>query len=490
MNKIKITLLMFLIFLLIPSVNASLATMDGNNWTNIDSILDSLGVAYLKTSFNSTYDNKTTLDIVNNSAQLLSSSQITGLDTQLYNKVNTPTDHNGTSGQFLTTLGNGSTFWTNTPPAGSAITYFLHNSSTIDTPYLSKIMNTTFNISTQISFINYTSLPNGNTLIQNWTSPEMNLALIPLGVHTLHINALKVGGASKTIKFYYEYGIVTIDGGNFSSRGTSSLSDEVTTTNTEIHINMLMEDQNINFTDRMIIRVWANQVGTGGNPDLQLTFDDLTDARLIFPSIPTDLTPILNNISILQSDVLQLQLNDTNDRQYVNDSLEPKITISTADKFWNGVKSFISLSIGHIGDFVTGVRTNISSGVGLNYSSTSGIFNVSNNTRLGGFSFVENNGTSNLSTCNNCSSDAMRYQGVITKLGLKSVISGSANVSLYTYSATTRTLIGWVNMTNTNTNTSIVSPFTINVDDEITYDIQSVSNLTKITIGIYTLRTS
>ena len=67
--------------------------------------------------------------------------------------------------------------------------------------------------------------------------------------------------------------------------GTSELSPEVLTTTpyVEADMHILLPDINLNKTDRLIISVYANQVGTGVLPDLQLAFDDQTDARFIFP---------------------------------------------------------------------------------------------------------------------------------------------------------------------------------------------------------------
>lgn len=48
-----------------------------------------------------------------------------------------------------------------------------------------------------------------------------------------------------------------------------------------------MGDVTVSTTDRMIIRVWSNQVGSGNLPNLQLQYDDNTDSRLEFPTLRT-----------------------------------------------------------------------------------------------------------------------------------------------------------------------------------------------------------
>jgi hypothetical protein len=209
-------------------------------------------------------------------------------------------------------------------------------------------------------------------------------------------------------------------------------------------------------------------------------------------------------------------------------SKEDTISTSTNNVFWNGLKQWISLtylnitgfnstvqSIVDIGGYVTNTTStkynvsyqntsgtvltyfnqwtnaknttyeNTTIGVTTNFNSFMNTYNSSYSN--GGFSFVESNGTSNISICSNCNSDSMRYNAMIIKLSLRSISNGTANVSIWTYPG--RSLIGWINMTNYNYTTTSLSPFSVNIDQGITYDIQSISNFTRLTIGIYTTRT-
>lgn len=214
--------------------------------------------------------------------------------------VSVPPGQNGTNGSSL---------------IGSSLTFFLHDDTDSTVSFASKEMRRTFDPAEPIEFVNHTNLGNGDTLLQNWTSPSMGLVLIPRGVHSLHLHALKIGGGgARVVRIFYKCGIVNSTGGNLSIRGISELSEPITATlpYTEFDLEMLMEDQNINTTDKMLVEVWANQTGSGALPEIQLQFDDLTDSRLTFPTTQIDLTALVNNVSYLQDNVTLLQNNKVN----------------------------------------------------------------------------------------------------------------------------------------------------------------------------------
>lgn len=187
--------------------------------------------------------------------------------------------------------------------------YYLHDDLTNNTninnssytPYISQIMREGFDPTEPIETTTINNVANGNTTLVNWTSASMNITLMPHGLHTLHIHALKIGtGGSHILRIFYECGTVNSTGGNLSIEGTSEFSQEITTTlpYTEIDLDMLMPDVNVNLTDRMIIRVWSNQTGSGNLPNLQLQYDDTTDSRLAFPTLRTSIykNGLLENI--------------------------------------------------------------------------------------------------------------------------------------------------------------------------------------------------
>jgi len=174
------------------------------------------------------------------------------------------------------------------------VVYFLHNQSTNNTnisnstytPYLSKEMLEEFHADALVSNITITDVANGNTSIGNWTSLPMGITHITHGVHGLHIHALKIGvGGSHIDKIFYECGFVNSTGGNLTIRGTSEFSQEIPATlpYTEVDIDLIMPDVALNSTDRMFMRVWVNQTGTGANPTIVIFYEDLTDSRLVFP---------------------------------------------------------------------------------------------------------------------------------------------------------------------------------------------------------------
>jgi len=343
----------------------------------------------------------------------------------------------GNSGQILSSLGNGSTLWIDIPPSSSALLYILHNDTESEVSYSSKNMNLTRYVNSPVSYLNYSSLPNGDTLLTNWTSPSMNFSFIPQGVHTFHIHALKVGGVSKTVKLFFECGIVTFDGGNQSIRGSSELSTEILTDDTDVSISMIMPDQHLNLTDRMIIRVWANQIGGGASSDLQLLFDDLTDSRLTFPVIATDLTSTINS---LQSDVLQLQQNDTT------------------------------------GGYVTNLT------VDKNLSN----YTFPQNILYGKPAFAWTNGSNNLAI-NTILDYQMGYNGTYQKLELKSQQSGSINITVY--NATDNAYICSAAIVAGTSAITTCTPYNFVLDQWIYYKIISVTGIRDVTVSPRVIRT-
>ncbi len=180
--------------------------------------------------------------------------------------------------------------------SGSTISLFLHNNTDTTMPFSSKLMNRTLISGAPISTITITGLTNGNTLIGNWTSSELNVNLIPSGVHELHLDAFKTGGSgAHVVRLFYVCYTINSTGGNMTLHGTSELSNEVTLgATTEVDTDLLTMDINMNLTDKMFIQVYANQTGSGASPTLTVNFDDLTDSRLILPATQIDITPFLN----------------------------------------------------------------------------------------------------------------------------------------------------------------------------------------------------
>ena len=163
--------------------------------------------------------------------------------------------------------------------------YFLHSQVFSGSPYASYLMIPTLHPESPVQTVEFVSVPNGNISIANWTSVLMNTSLLPASTHTLHIHANKTGGAAHVDKLYYQCGTVTEDGKNLTIRGTSELSLELTSTMSEMNLNLLMGDEHTNFTDRMVVFVYVNQTGSGVNPNVYIEFEDLTDSRLEFRAV-------------------------------------------------------------------------------------------------------------------------------------------------------------------------------------------------------------
>jgi len=144
------------------------------------------------------------------------------------------------------------------------------------------------------------SIANGDTLISSWISPSMNLTLIPAGAITMHIHSARFDGINHDDRLWFDVGIVNSTGDNFSSVGISGLSEIVPAgmIETEIDISGVMIQRITNLSDRLVLRLYVNQTGSGTLPDLTIYMDDLTVSRLTIPAIPVDLTSLINQVGI------------------------------------------------------------------------------------------------------------------------------------------------------------------------------------------------
>jgi len=193
-----------------------------------------------------------------------------------------------------------------------SVTYILHNTSSDVTTYSSLKMDSVIVADIPKTTRLYSSIPNGDTLVQNWTSLSINLTLIPAGVVDLHIHAKKIG-VSHEDRLWFDVGIVNSTGGNFTSIGISyPYSELLLNIEAEYTISGIMLQRTSNYTDRMAVRLYINQTGVGGNPDMELYMDDLTISRVTFPAIPIDLTSLINNIATNANNI-NLKVNKTGD---------------------------------------------------------------------------------------------------------------------------------------------------------------------------------
>ncbi len=341
------------------------------SWNKTMQYIDfSMIIGTAPSGFNSTYDNTTNQvnanlqnwnDTTNNSYILKTSESSLNVNSSSYWDGLLHPSNIGTSGFYLTSVGDGNTTWTNLPPAGSSISYFFHNySASGNLSYSSLSMNRTLNISLPRAYKNVSMITGTPIFIGNWTTDPMGVNFIPFGIHEVHTDAIKIGGSgAHLVRLYYECRIVNETGTILTFNGTSDYSPEILSTVTEADMDLLMGDMNVNTTDRMLVTLYAIETGGGAEPTVSVMFSDRTDSRLILPGTQIDLTPMVNNISVLQSEM---------------PTKEPLITGSTLDKFLNGLKQFVSINSSTITDFVSAVRTNLSAGINLSYNSATGTF--------------------------------------------------------------------------------------------------------------------
>ena len=87
--------------------------------------------------------------------------------------------------------------------------------------------------------------------------------------------------------------------------------------------------------------------------------------------------------------IVQLQINDTTDRAYVNNTFEPKISTGLVTQFWNGLKQFVSITISNVVGLQTfydafNVTQTIVNGNLVNWNSTYNSTYDSNNNTIAG----------------------------------------------------------------------------------------------------------
>ena len=216
------------------------------------------------------------------------------------------------------------------------LTFALHNISSDVTEYSSLKMDSIIIANVNLTQRTYYDIPNGDTIIQNFTSLPMNLTLIPEGVISLHIHASRFDGANHDDIIWFDVGIVNSTGGNFSSIGQSCKCHFVVDgdSTTEYDIEGVMFERILNLSDRLALRVYITQTGLGTNPDITLYMDDLTVSRLTIPAIPIDLSGLINQVAINKVNI-DSKVNKTGD--HLTDNLE-----------FDNDKGIISIPVGGI----------------------------------------------------------------------------------------------------------------------------------------------
>lgn len=231
-----------------------------------------------------------------------------------------------TQSEYLTSLEGTNTTCEKIPFSGST-TLFLHNTSS------DVVGSLVFNVSifpdTPAQYVNISSPSNGNVSIGNWTSPALDVLFVPGGTYSLHAHVRKEGGVeNKVVKIFYETYIMNSTGGNATLIGTSEYGVAVDTDpDFDDDIEATIPSLNLNLTDRMHIKVFYSISGVGVSPTLlTFRFDDLTDARLSFPSITLD-TTIFPTITEMNT-AIQTESNTKVNKS--GDTMTGKLLIDTA----------------------------------------------------------------------------------------------------------------------------------------------------------------
>ncbi|MDD5387622.1 MAG: hypothetical protein PHQ22_10555 [Sulfuricurvum sp.] len=229
------------------------------------------------------------------------------------------------------TITNGVNGTNGTSSVLGTLTFALHNTSSDVTAYPSLKMDSIIVADVPKTSRTFIGIGNGQTLLQNWTSLPINLTLIPAGAVLVHIHAIKLDGIAHDDRLNYDIGVVNSTGGNFSSLAISDpTSTFITTTEQEFNIEGVMLERTINMTDRIALRLYVNQTGSGALPDITIYMDDLTISRLVIPAIPIDLTGLINGVGNNTANI-NLKVNKSGDTMTGNLIMPRNFSIGISD---------------------------------------------------------------------------------------------------------------------------------------------------------------
>jgi hypothetical protein len=141
--------------------------------------------------------------------------------------------------------------------------------------------------------------------LTNWATTSSFPAVNTLrsGVYDLHIHAERTAG-TRSVNLYYELYTRT-SGGAETLRSTSEISGEITSkTDLELHA-IVSSDVDINTTDRLVWKFYANVGSSGSNVDVALYVEGINNSHV---TVPTTIG-VLNSVYVRQDGSLPLTAN-------------------------------------------------------------------------------------------------------------------------------------------------------------------------------------
>ncbi len=137
------------------------------------------------------------------------------------------------------------------------------------------------------------AIPANATLIEDFATDSgiPNITFLATGIYSFHIHASSTVIGDKDARIYCEIYTRTDPGGVETLRLTTEESGILTAVNThyEIHASLPIETT-INATDRLVIKVYGNVEGAGGNPTVSIYMEGTTASRIdiLGPSFTRD----------------------------------------------------------------------------------------------------------------------------------------------------------------------------------------------------------
>lgn len=123
------------------------------------------------------------------------------------------------------------------------------------------------------------------TIIQTWIteSNQPNTVFISDGIYHLHIHATRTNG-TQTVKLLYQL-FKRTSGGTETLLTTSELSPAIPTSETEFDLETFLIEQQLDATDRLVVKVYGVPSGGGSTPTIQLKAENNTLSRFEIPAI-------------------------------------------------------------------------------------------------------------------------------------------------------------------------------------------------------------
>lgn len=139
------------------------------------------------------------------------------------------------------------------------------------------------------------------TIIQTWIteSSQPNTAFISDGIYHLHVHATRTNGTQSTKLLYQLF--KRSSGGAETLLVTSELSPEISTSEQEFDLETFLGEQQLDTTDRLLVKVYGVPSGGGSTPTVQLKAEGNTLSRFEIPAV----APSSSSIQVQDEGVLK-----------------------------------------------------------------------------------------------------------------------------------------------------------------------------------------